>query len=608
MVNVSYKNTAGTSSLSSKLEFFAEYPIFCFVPYLFVYLVGWGLKLPLLTIEKAFWGLHLINLLGILFIVKAIYKKIEWLEWLFWTILFVVLWNRGAYLEYPSDPWDHFRRITLWNDYSTIAENPYKNRIPYFFAWTFLKYFSPLDQRQFLNFYSAVWQWLFTYQFARFFLKMGIKRENLIPYVLGTIVFFGTGMMSFRYYMLSGVPLGYIAYLSALGICLSDKNRFRFYFGLKITLLAILMVFGHPETFIFFAVSVTALILCHFFLDNRYSVKLGILVLIVYLVSLVGGNLLYRFTLFPFNLTAHRYEWSLQLSRFSTFRMWGLESKFFETVALPGLLTLLASPFVFKKNPRLVVLTLFPVFLLLFPPVVLIIVKTFHYDSAYRILYSFPLGVLTVLLLETIVKKTGLQGKLLPIATALIVLLVAAPYKYPWRGRLFFQIHRPKATRALVHLDETAEWFYQNRKEAPRACHYISDDLSNFSLYTHLGKRKFDFDRPYPLNFLKSDSFSSLSLQDKLKGVLVSGRTTCGVLIARKKDIPPPAYSIVSIEGRLWPPQRADHKEYLADDLDAVVGQLKNRGWTKTEVPPYYNLYEPPYLNDLPEPIFFPAE
>ncbi len=288
--------------------------------------------------------------------------------------------------------------------------------------------------------------------------------------------------------------------------------------------------------------------------------------------------------------------------------MWGLESKFFETVALPGLLTLLASPLVFKKNARLVVLTLFPVFLLLFPPIVLVIVKTFHYDSAYRILYSFPLGVLTVLMLETVVSKVTTKKIVFPCLTSLLVLLVAAPYQYPWRGRLFFQIHRPKPTRALVHLDETAQWFYANRKNAPRDCHYISDDLSNFSLYTHLGKRKVDFDRPYPLNFFKMDDFSSATLKNKLEGVQSIGRTTCGVLLARKKDIPPPAYSIVSIEGRLWPPQRADHKEYLADNVDEVVEKLAKRGWTKVEVPPYYNLYEPPYLNDLPAPIFFPAE
>ncbi len=598
------------STLKNKLNFLTEIaldcPAYLFLPYLALYLCGWFLKIPIPYIEKAFWVVHFANFLLLLHLFKVSFAQISKLEWFFWTVLFAVLWNRGAYLEYPSDPWDHFRRLTLWNDYTYISQNPYKNRIPYFFGWTFLKYFEPISQRTFLHFYSAFWQWLLSYQFARVLLKLGIKRERLMPYVFGTLVLFGTGILSFRYYMLSGVPLGYIAYLGALGLLLSENIKLGLSLVLKILLLCGLMVFSHPETFIFFAVSASAVGLGSLFLQSPHRRQIRIACLLFYALSLMGGYALYHFNRFPFD--QKQVIWTAQLSKFTTFRMWGLESKFLETIAFSGVVSILACPFLYKKNPKVVFLTLFPSFVLLFPPFVLLIIKTFNTDTAYRILYSFPISILTVLLLETLLTKLRVHSKYLPALVCVLVLLIAVPYKYPWRGRLFFQIHRPKPARNLVQLDETAEWFFKNRAGLPKYCHFISDDLSNFSLYTHLGKKRFDFDRPNPLNFLKREDLSSEFIKDKIIETLISGRTICGALIARKADIPPPAYSIISIEGKLWPPQRGDHREYISDAAGDLFKTLLKRGWTRVSVPPYYDYYEPPYVEDLPPPVAFPEE
>ncbi len=586
--------------LASRL---AEFPAFFFFPYLLIYLFAWKFELPLLAVEKVFWGLHFVNLLIAGWMLREVFRKIKPVEWGFWILLAALLWQRGAYLEYPSDPWEHFRRLTVWNDFERISENPLKDRFAYFWGWTFIRYFDPIHQRSFLNFYSAFWQWIFCYQFARFCFRMGVQRTSLIPQVLGCLLFFGNGILNFRYYMLSSVPLAYVSYLSALMLCKEFLSSRKKELLLAILPLILLMAFNHGETIIFFMISIVAMGLLEinrrFHLTRRKAVLATLLMFLAATYALGYAAWFYHW--FPYNKFVNSGLWHPQLTHFATFRVWDLDGKIFNSIALPGLIALGGSFLFFKRFPEIVAISWMQLLVLVFPVSAVLIVRFFHYDTPYRVLYTLPVSFLGVLLLEKgITKVFSKKPQRQWIVTSVLVVLLSIPAAFPWRGRGFFQIHRPKTDRSLVPLDQTAQWFFENRKSNPRNCQILSDDLSLFSLHAHLGKDRYYFDRANPRHFLKEMGRDSQLLVEKLVSISLEQKEVCGILIARSADVPPPQYSIIAMEGQLWPPQRGHLETYLSKDDGLLREGLINRRWKKIAVPPYYDLYEPPYLNDLP--------
>lgn len=584
-------------SFSSYSQLFLEFPVFFFVPYLVVYLVGWFFSLPSPQVADIFLGLHGLTLLFVIIFLGKEWRHIQWYEGLFWLGLAILLCKRGAYLEYPSDAWEHFRRLTVWNDYKTISENPLKTRFAYFWGWSLIRFFNPLQQRTFLHFYSAFWQWLFCYQFARFFYRLGITRLSLIPQVLGTLVFFGSGMMSFRYYMLSSVPLGYLAYLSAVQFLLEFLETKKKILLMGLTLFLFLMGLNHPETALFFFLTVLSLLIWEQekktpFLKKKITWEIFVL---VFCVSCVLGVFLNLMEWFPFNKYLHSDFWRPQLTDFAFFRVWDPDGRIFETVAVPGILALIGSWWVRKSYPRVVLMSWVPLLCLLFPLSSILIVRFFHFDTPYRVLYAFPLSVILVLLLEKIMGKFLKEGLVKSGVVSLLVVCLALPYQYPWRGRAFFQIHRPKPERELVFLDQTAQWFLENRKKFDESCYLYGDDFTLFSLFTHLGWKRHHFDRVNPSFFIGPTAYKVSAIRSKIYYLNKEGQRMCGVLLARDKEIPPPQPSIVSLSGKLWPPERGDLKNYTAGVLEALIPIFKEEGWSKTEVPPFYDLYEPPW-------------
>src|SRR6266536_2166570 len=190
---------------------------FFIVPYLILYLCFKYLNLPVVSLKTIFIFLHVCNSLLFLNYLYTTYKKSEVLDYIFWIGLILLFLIPGAYLEFPSDPWEHFRRIYAWQGYTFVGENPLNYKFTYFWGWTFLYGVQPLYRRTALGFYSAFWQLLLAYQFYLLALRLGFSKSWVRIQVLATICLFGTNVFSFyRYYALSSTALAYIAYLAAL--------------------------------------------------------------------------------------------------------------------------------------------------------------------------------------------------------------------------------------------------------------------------------------------------------------------------------------------------------------------------------------------------------
>src|SRR6185436_4678739 len=174
------------------------------VPYLLLYLVFKYLHLPVATLKTVFIALHILNLSLLLNYLRKIPETNNAADFIFWIALILIFLLPGAYLEFPSDPWDHFRRIYAWQANHFIAENVESNKFSYFWGWTLVYAVKPLYRRTAMDLYSALWQLLLAYQFYLFALRLGFSRPWARIQALATAFLFGVNVFSFyRYYALA---------------------------------------------------------------------------------------------------------------------------------------------------------------------------------------------------------------------------------------------------------------------------------------------------------------------------------------------------------------------------------------------------------------------
>src|ERR1022692_4405189 len=55
-----------------------------------------------------------------------------------WLLLAFVFFIPGVYLEWPSDSWEHFRRITEWATHDLVGGHSAGYKSLYFFAYSFV--------------------------------------------------------------------------------------------------------------------------------------------------------------------------------------------------------------------------------------------------------------------------------------------------------------------------------------------------------------------------------------------------------------------------------------------------------------------------------------
>src|SRR5262245_27317889 len=115
---------------------------FVFVPYLLLYLAFWAFGLPTPLLLNIFVVLHALNfvLLAYHSVLRSRYRRRTISKGMvfFWLMLLFLLILPGAYVEYPADPWEHFRRIFRWQDLRPISEYPpdVSSKFAYFWMYS----------------------------------------------------------------------------------------------------------------------------------------------------------------------------------------------------------------------------------------------------------------------------------------------------------------------------------------------------------------------------------------------------------------------------------------------------------------------------------------
>ena len=107
----------------------------------------------------------------------------------------------GVYLEFPSDPWEHFRRINAWSAATTVGDHSTWFKFSYFFAYSLVGRVSANQQFYWLNVYYTAVCLLLCWQYFRLALAAGLTKEASFIFVLLQSLLFGNSTFSFyRYY------------------------------------------------------------------------------------------------------------------------------------------------------------------------------------------------------------------------------------------------------------------------------------------------------------------------------------------------------------------------------------------------------------------------
>jgi hypothetical protein len=557
------------------------------VPYLLFYIVFKFLNLPIGPLRWIFVCLHICLAPLLAVYLWKVSRTADISDYAFWLLLILVFLLPGAYLEIPSDPWEHFRRVFAWQQYSSLNDSDLNLKFSYFWGWTLMSAVPPADRRIAAGFYSAFWQLLLAYQFYLLGLRLGFSKSWAKVLVIGTVCLFGANVFSFyRYYALASTVPAYIAYLAALIVLLNAIEGRRKQL-LLLPLLLLILFFNHFQELMFLGVSSLALGMNWLWSQDRFRFQLKIVLLAIGSVSIILGFLAVRYGgAIGFNSTA------LNISSLAMIRIWDPSLLYFEAIGALGVTSLALAVLLFRKYRLVALLTLMPSAILLFPPFVIIYSIALGADNwlNWRILYAFPISFMLAAGLkevgEFVIRNRGDYTKFVPWVAVVILVAISMFPSFPIRGRLWFVLHRPPPELTLTRTDSTAQWLFDNRHEK-LSCLVTADHPTGTVLAAEFGLA------PLPERLNIRNVFQFLSDVGPLDTYLRNNHV-CGFLIGIPSQVPAIPSSEVAELSRHWSPFFVYRSMTPQGDLESVLGSLTAAGWTRTLVPPDYYLFEPP--------------
>ncbi len=199
------------------------------IPYLAAYLLYAWLKLPvnsdggggvtLPSLLHVYWVLHILH------VVLGTIALLSWWRSRFtrrgsrsylkcqlsalspllpWCCLALLFWVPGIYLEWPSDPWEHLRRINEWSIVDQVTAHSAWKKSSYFLPYSVWGHYSALTQVKWLNVYYVTICLLLCWQYYLLARAVGIGQRGSFIYILLQALLTGNSIFSFyRYYGLS---------------------------------------------------------------------------------------------------------------------------------------------------------------------------------------------------------------------------------------------------------------------------------------------------------------------------------------------------------------------------------------------------------------------
>jgi len=224
------------------------------MPYLFFYLLYYWRKWPvnplpadtlgasghLPPLLHVYWALHVIHgVLGILAlrawrqsIAPSALHPLASDLWplasrlLPWFLLALIFFIPGPYLEWPSDPWQHYARINEWAGLSKVGDHSMWNKSSYFFAYSLLGS-NPVNCQLFwIGLYYTGICLLLCWQYYRLACATGLRRRSALVFVVLQSVLFGNDIFGFyRYYGIASTILSQLGAVALIRLGLEIASR-----------------------------------------------------------------------------------------------------------------------------------------------------------------------------------------------------------------------------------------------------------------------------------------------------------------------------------------------------------------------------------------------
>jgi len=146
-----------------------------------------------------------------------------------WILLALIFAIPGVYLEWPSDPWEHFRRITEWSIHPVVGAHSAGYKSFYFFAYSLYELAPNLDHFTRLSSYSTGISLLLAWQYYRLARAVGLDQRWAFLFVLGNTLTFGNVCFSFyKYYGLSSTMYAQLGAVALTRIALETAKDSQF--------------------------------------------------------------------------------------------------------------------------------------------------------------------------------------------------------------------------------------------------------------------------------------------------------------------------------------------------------------------------------------------
>jgi len=133
-----------------------------------------------------------------------------------WLLLGLIFAIPGVYLEWPSDPWEHLRRINEWRLDNLVLDHSVWIKSGYFIPYSFLSWAVGLRQIFWLDFYYTGICLILCWQYYRLARSCDLGERASIIFVILQALLFGNNIFSFyRYY---GISSSIYAQLGAVAL------------------------------------------------------------------------------------------------------------------------------------------------------------------------------------------------------------------------------------------------------------------------------------------------------------------------------------------------------------------------------------------------------
>jgi len=148
------------------------------IPYLLLYISFWIFGLPVSLLTKISYFLHGLHALALFYLIRRRKLRFDSKNIAFWSTLAVIFFFTGSSLEFPSDPWTHFRRIFLWQTIELIEECSFADKFAYFLGHSLIGWTEPIYRRLAIGLYSSACLLLLACQIYKLSKTLGLN-DNL---------------------------------------------------------------------------------------------------------------------------------------------------------------------------------------------------------------------------------------------------------------------------------------------------------------------------------------------------------------------------------------------------------------------------------------------